>query len=1053
MKTIGRLILVVLMMTLGTTAKAEGRYAEHSVLREGNWAKIRVPESGFYQLSDALIKKAGFSNPSKVKIYGYGGALQPEKLTGDYLTATDDLKEVPTCTIDGKRVFYATGPVTWSLQKSLERTRNPYSDYGYYFITESDDEPLSTDSATLVSSNYPANNDYHHLYEVDNYSWYHGGRNLFDKTLFSIGTPQVYILKATGTDGRIGIALTADDDYAATIEVNDSIVATISKKVSLDTYTKADEELYQYKIKGILKAQNTIRITQTSGGNMRLDYIDLQHDDPTPLELNTLPEPEYMYRITNQDHHADTAVDMVIIIPTSQKTVAQAERLKTHHEQHDGMTVRIVPADELYNEYSSGTPDATAYRRYMKMMYDRATNDSEKPRYLLLFGDGGWDNRMKTAEWSGYDADDYLLCYESENSFSQVNCYVSDDFYCLLDDEEVIQKGSDSNITYAGQPDVAVGRLPIRTTNDAETLVDKIISYAYNEHAGNWQNEICMMGDDGNQNSHMKTADKVARMIEQNYSNYNVNKIYWDAYQRTSSATGYSYPDVTRLIKQQIQSGALMMNYCGHGAAYAMSHEYVMKLDDFETSQSNYLPLWITASCDIMPFDGQEDNIGETVLLNRKGGGIAFFGTTRTVYASYNEVMNLAFTKYVLTPGISIGEAARLAKCELVSKGSDLTCNKLQYTLLGDPALHLATPKQQIVVDSINGLSADETIKLAAGSVVQITGHIENSDEDTDTDFDGVVTLSVRDAEETITCRLNNTTSDGADEPFVYNDRTKTLYRGSDNVENGVFHVTFTIPKDISYTDGSGLMTLYAVNNDKSKTAHGENESFELIGSETALTDSIGPSIYCYLNSKSFKSGGKVNTTPYFVAELYDDSGINASGSSIGHDLELIIDGDINKTYNLNDYFEYDFGDYRSGKLGFSIPELSVGTHRLLFRAWDILNNSSTVEYSFEVSDDAGTGEFNVTCTKNPAQTNTQFVITHSRIGSELKVTLDVYDTGGRQVWRQTESVVPTSDTFTIDWNLNVAGGSRLHTGLYLCKITLNDGDSKTVKLLIKSNN
>ena len=988
-----------------------------------------------------------------MKIYGYGGALQPEKLTADYLTNTDDLQEVPTCTIGGKRVFYAVGPVNWDNKESLARTRNPYSDYGYYFLTEADDEPLTTDSATMVSTNYPASNDYHQLYEVDDYSWFHGGRNLFDKTLFAIGTPLTYTLKATGANGKICVALTADDGYEATLEVNDSLVGTMSKKVSLDSYTKADEQMYQYILNGTLKAENSIRITLKSGSNVRLDYIDLYHADPTPLDIANLPVPEYVYRITNQDHHADVAVDMVIIIPTSQTLLAQAERLKAYHEQHDALTVRIVPADELYNEFSSGTPDATAYRRYMKMLYDRAANDTEKPRYLLLFGDGGWDNRMKTTEWSGYNPDDYLLCYESENSFSQVNCYVSDDFYCLLDDEEVIQNGSGGSMSYTGQPDVAVGRLPLRSIEDAQAMVDKIINYSNNEHAGNWQNEICMMGDDGNQNSHMKTADKVAKMIEQNYSNYNVNKIYWDAYQRTSSATGYSYPDVTRLIKQQIQSGALMMNYCGHGAAYAMSHEYVMKLYDFETSQSNYLPLWITASCDIMPFDGQEDNIGETVLLNRKGGGIAFFGTTRTVYASYNEVMNLAFTKYVLTPGISIGEAARLAKCELVSKGSDLTCNKLQYTLLGDPALHLATPKQQIVVDSINGLSADETIKLAAGSVVQITGHIENSDEDTDTDFDGVVTLSVRDAEETITCRLNNTTSDGADEPFVYNDRTKTLYRGSDNVESGVFHVTFTIPKDISYTDGSGLMTLYAVNNDKSKTAHGENESFELIGSETALTDSIGPSIYCYLNSKSFKSGGKVNTTPYFVAELYDDSGINASGSSIGHDLELIIDGDINKTYNLNDYFEYDFGDYRSGKLGFSIPELSVGTHRLLFRAWDILNNSSTVEYSFEVSDDAGTGEFNVTCTKSPAQTNTQFVITHGRIGSELKVTLDVYDTGGRQVWRQTESVVPTSDTFTIDWNLNVAGGSRLHTGLYLCKITLNDGDSKTVKLLIKSNN
>ena len=1050
MNTIGRLIVALLLMTLGHAAKAGERYAEHSVLREGNWAKIRVAESGFYQLTDALIKKAGFSDPSRVKIYGYGGALQPEKLTGDYLTATDDLQEIPTCTINGKRLFYAIGPVTWSQQRSLERTRNPYSDYGYYFLTEADDEPLQTDSATFVSSNYPSNNDYHHLYEVDNYSWFHGGRNLFDETLFAIGTPQTYTLKATGSDGSIGIALTADNDYEATIAINDSVVGMVSKRLSLDSYTKADKELYRYNISGILKAENTIRITQTSGGNMRLDYIDLYHESTTPLNLETLPEPEYVYRITNQDHHADPAVDMVIIIPTSQTFLAQAQRLKAHHEETDGLKVTIVPADELFNEFSSGTPDATAYRRYMKMLYDRATTESEKPRYLLLFGDGGWDNRMNTSEWSGYKPDDYLLCYESENSFSQVNCYVSDDFFCLLDDEEVIQKSSGSSTTYEGKPDVAVGRFPVRTIEDAQTMVDKVISYAHNEHAGAWQNEICIMGDDGNENSHMKTADKVATLIEKNHPNYNVNKIYWDAYQRTSSSTGYSYPDVTRLIKQQINRGALMMNYCGHGAAYAMSHEYVMKLQDFETSQSDYLPLWMTASCDIMPFDGQEDNIGEVVMLNRKGGGIAFFGTTRTVYATYNEVMNMAFTKYVMTPGISIGEAVRLAKCELVNNGSDLTPNKLQYTLLGDPALHLATPKQEIVVDSINGVAACDGVKLAAGSVVRIAGHIMNGD-DADGDFNGIVSLSVRDAEETITCRMNNTSE--TEEAFVYKDRTKTLYQGADSVANGEFHITFAIPKDISYTDGSGLMTLYAMSSDKTQTAHGRNDAFELIGSQTALTDSIGPSIYCYLNSKSFKNGDKVNTTPYFVAELYDDSGINTSGSGIGHNLELVIDGDPTKTYNLNDYFEFDFGDYRYGRLGFSIPELSTGVHKLMFRAWDIMNNSSTVEFAFEVAEDAGVGEFSVKCTKNPANTSTQFVITHDRMGCELEVTLDVYDMSGRQVWRQSESVIPTSETFTIDWNLSVAGGSRLHTGLYLCRLRLNDGNSKTVKLLIKSNN
>ena len=1045
MKTISTLLSVLLMIALGTTAKAQGRYAEHSVLREGNWAKISVAESGFYELTDELVRKAGFSDASHVKIYGYGGALQPEHLTGDYLTATDDLKELPTCTMNGKRVFYGVGPVNWYNKESLARTRNPYADYGYYFLTESEDEPLTTDSATLVGQHYPANHDYHQLYEVDNYAWYHGGRNLFDKTLYTIGTPQTYKLKATGSTGRIGIALTADADYEATISVNDSVIATISKKITLDSYTKADEQLWQYDLQN-LKAENTISITQTAGGNLRLDYIDLQHAKPAPI---TIGEPTYVYRITNQDHHADAATDMVIIIPTSQHLLAQAERLKAHHEQHDGLRVTIVPADELYNEFSSGTPDATAYRRYLKMLYDRATTPNDKPRYLLLFGDGAWDNRMLTSEWSGYNPDDYLLCYESENSFSQVNCYVSDDFFCLLDDEEVIQTTNGNSTTYAGKPDVAVGRLPARTPDEAKTLVDKIISYAQNEYAGPWQNEICMMGDDGNDNSHMKTADKVATMIESTYPNYNVDKIYWDAYQRTSSSTGYSYPDVTRLIKQQLQNGALMMNYCGHGAAYAMSHELVMKLTDFESQQSNYLPLWMTASCDIMPFDGQEENIGETVMLNSKGGGIAFFGTTRTVYATYNEVMNLAFTKHVLTPGMAIGEAVRLAKCELVEKSSDLTCNKLQYTLLGDPALQLNTPRQKMVVDSINGMPATQGIKLAAGSIVKITGHVELNNE-TDTDFNGIVTLSVRDAEETITCRLNDRSSTGADKAFVYQDRTNYLYRGSENVTEGVFHFTFAIPKDISYTDGSGLMTLYAINVDKTRSAHGENESFELIGSSTALTDSIGPSVFCYLNSKNFKNGGKVNTTPYFIAELYDDSGINASGSSIGHDLELIIDGDMNQTYNLNNYFEYDFGDYRSGSIGFSIPQLSIGTHKLLFRAWDILNNSTTTELLFEVSEDAGAGEFNVTCTQNPASTNTQFVITHDRPGSELKVTLDVFDLGGRQLWRQTDTVMATNDTVTIDWNLNVAGGSRLHTGLYLCRLTLNDGDSQTIKLLIK---
>ena len=1062
--------LVEFKLNVEATAKARTRggdspavrYADHSVLQSGTWAKIRIPESGFYQLTDAFIKKAGFSNPSKVKIYGYGGALQPEQLTGDYLAETDDLKEVPTCVIDGRRLFYGVGPVIWESPTDTRRIRNPYSDYGYYFLTDGESTsnpsqgedslmtqgtPLYVNQDDFVAAYYPTANDYHDLYEVDDYAWYHGGRNLFDKTLYTIGTPRRYSLHANGEKGTLSVALSYNDSFSATIAVNDSVIDTVFNNVKLDSYTEAEETVWDFSLDNLKAGANEISITQTSGGNLRLDYLSLTLETPkamTDLQASSLPVPEYLYQIMNQDHHADEAADMIILIPTNQQVLAQAERIKEWHEQHDSLRVRIVPADELYNEFSSGTPDATAYRRYMKMLYDRALTDNDLPRYLLLFGDGAWDNRMLSSDWAGCNPDDFLLCYESENSFSHVFCYVSDDFFCLLDDGEQIQQGSAAQ-SYLGKPDVAVGRYPARTADQVQVLVDKTLNYANNVYAGPWQNVICMMGDDGNSNSHMTTADRVATLVEDNYPGYLLKKIYWDAFQRTSSATGYSYPEATRQIKQQMTDGALIMNYSGHGAPYAFSHELVMKLADFESSVTNCLPLWVTASCDIMPFDGQEDNIGETVMLSQKGGGVAFFGTTRTVYANYNEAMNLLFTDYVLRPGFTIGEAVRQAKCDLVSTGRDTSPNKLQYTLLGDPALRLACPAAQVVVDSINGLPAGADVTLGAGSIATVTGHIVR-DGKLATDYHGVVTATVRDAEETITCKLND--SDGADTPFVYTDRTKTLYQGSDSISQGVFHFTFAVPKDISYTDGSGLMTLYAVNNDQTETAHGQTDDFLLSGRSVISNDSIGPSIYCYLNTRSFSNGDKVNTTPYFFAELYDESGINVSGSSIGHDLELIIDGELSQTYNLNNYFNFDFGDYRSGTVSFSIPELTKGSHSLLFRAWDVLNNSSVSKLSFVVSDDVSSGDVNVICTKNPARDQTTFIITQSMAGSDMDVVMDVFDLSGRQLYKRELKGAVTDGVCVLNWNLCLSGGSLLHTGVYLCRFTVGDS-SKTVKLIV----
>ena len=1016
-----------------------GFYASHSVLSSGRWIKISIPETGVYQLTEALVRQAGFSNMNKVKVYGYGGALQPEVLTANYLATTDDLQEVPTCNVGGRRLFHGVGPVGWGSATATIRTRNPYSTAGYYFLTESDDEPLVVDSAAFVSSFYPTYNDYHSLYEADEFAWYHSGRNLFEKTPVPSDSYATYELAAHDTDGVLTIVMTYSSSGAVNVEVNDSVVGKVNITSGVAETSKANARTVTFNLKGILRDQNTIRLRQTSGeGMLRLDYMALTMPTAAPapqLTADAFDTPQLVGRITNQDLHADTPVDMVIIIPTSQKVRSQAERLKQLHEEHDGLRVRIVPADELFNEFSSGTPDANAYRRYLKMLYDCAETEADMPRYLLLFGDGAWDNRMLTADWSRCSPVDFLLCYESEDSYSATKSYVSDDYFCLLDD------GEGSSLTKLDKTDVGVGRLTARTEEEAKILVDKIYHYVANTDAGNWQNTLCFMGDDGNGNTHMREADAAVSVAQAANPAFNIKKIYWDAYERTATSTGNRYPDVTRLIKQQMQQGALIMDYCGHGVSYCLSHEQVVRIEDFAEHTSLRLPLWVTASCDVMPFDTQEENIGETAMFNTRGGAIAFFGTTRTVYTGDNQNINCAFIKAMLDTSNgqcnALGDAVRLSKNAVRSLSYEShEINKLHYSLLGDPALRLAIPTKNIIIDSINGQPVGKgNIRLGAGEKVSVTGHVADAD-----DFNGVVALTVKDIEQTVVCRENETSSSGA---YTFKDRPSTIYNGQDSVRGGRFQLSFILPKDISYSDSTGRMSAYAVSSDYQREASGYTEDFTMGSGASVFDDGIGPNIYCYLNTSAFQNGGQVNTTPWFYAQLTDKDGINAAGSGLGHDLELVIDGELSMTYNLNEYFQCDFGDYRSGSVGYSLPELSEGEHRLTFRAWDVLNNSSVAELRFQVVRSLQPNCFSVECTRNPATTSTQFVINHDRTGSQMDVELEVFDTSGRLLWRKGETGISTDNTYVLDWDLCTSSGSRMQTGVYLYRVLISSDGSK----------
>lgn len=1051
-------------------ASAADIYAEHSLLASGKWAKIRVSSSGVYQLTDATVRQAGFSNINKVKIYGYGGNLQNEALYANDLARTDDLKEVPQCVVGGKHLFYAKGPVSWTSNSSTVRRRNPYSDYGYYFITQSDEEPATVDSATFVSSFYPSPDDYHSLYEVDGYSWYNGGRNLFDPTPISVGgSQQVVITNTTGSQkGRLTVNVSAGGNNQIRILLNGKELGTLN--VPILQYCKAGQVGGTYSLDNLrIDAKDTVTIVNVSGETARLDYVSMAWEKAIPLPnlSGSHPAATYVKNIANQDLHADGQADLVIIIPASRTLLKQAQRLKEFHESHDGMRVNIVAADQLYNEFSSGTPDANAYRRYLRMLQDRAATEADMPKYLLLFGDCVWDNRMLTADCKRFDPDDFLLVYESENSFSETVCYAGDSWMGIL------AEGAGSDARRELQ-DVGVGRFPVTTVAEAKIMVDKTINYSKNQNGGAWQNTIMFMGDDGNDNIHMKDVDSVANSVGRDYPNFLIKKVMWDAYTRESSATGNTYPEVSKIIRQQQANGALVMDYGGHGNATLISHESVLGLSDFSESRTSNLPLWVTAACDIMPFDGVTETIGEAAVLNEKGGAVAFYGTARTVFTSANKYINHAFMKRVLSlqdgKPIALGEAHRLAQNDVMlgtnryptptredpnktSPEQDNSENHLQYSLLGDPALSLNLPTAQVVVDEIDGVAVGSgtmpTVK--AGSVIKMKGHVAGVE-----GFNGVVTATVRDTQEEITCKLNNTSGDGAEVAFKYLDRTKTLYHGSDSIRNGQFELTFAVPKDINYADGQGMINLYALNTDKTIRANGSCDQFIVGGSAEAKNDSVGPSIYCYLNSPSFVDGGNVNSTPYFVAEIKDKDGINAAGSGIGHDLQLVIDGDMAKTYTLNNNFSYDFGTYTSGSTFYSIPELEEGPHRLQFRAWDIQNNSSTAVLHFNVVKGLRPQLFNIGVTNNPARTSTTFIISHDRMESNMDVVIELFDAAGRQMWRHAENGVSATGNYTVDWDLSVDGGRPLQTGVYLYRVKVSsEGSSyvsKTKKLIVISN-
>jgi hypothetical protein len=788
----------------------------------------------------------------------------------------------------------------------------------------------------------------------------------------------------------------------------------------------------------ITDPQNIYRVATTSLPDNKLSFVASgnefhQYVAIDPTSGTSFAKPEIVGVVANQNLHALQPSDLVII--THPDFLSQAESLAQTHRDKDGLSVNVATTEQVYNEFSSGTPDATSYRWFVKMLYDRAyetNNTADLPKYLLLFGRGSYDNRGIVPN----SGDNLILTYQADNSLVLTSSYVTDDYFGLMDDSEGTQVPSDLL-------DVAVGRFPVTTAQQASDVVNKTINYIENKEKGIWKNQICFLADDGDNALHMRQSDSIAVTVAKNVPAFQINKIYLDAFVQEVNASGQSYPLARSRFHNLLRSGIFLLDYTGHAGYAGWTNENILTTADVKSLSNKNLPVWMAATCDFLQFDVKPVSAGEYVILNSVGGGIGLFSAARPVYASQNFYINKYFVENLFKKNgnfLRVGDAVRLAKNSIGTEN-----NKLSYIYLGDPAVRLNYPDQyKVITSKINDSEVLVKDTLKALSTATVSGFIADQNGNKVSDFNGTVEIVVYDKVEKITT-LNNE----GDGTLTYYDRSNTLFSGKVKVVNGEFTFTFLLPKDIKYNYGSGRINYYAYDETNNVEAQGYFENFLIGGSSTNLpNDNIGPEIDIYLNSPEFVSGGKVNETPLFVANISDENGINTVGSGIGHDLLLTVDNDPNKTYILNDYYTAAENSYQQGTVSYKLSTLQEGKHTLTFRAFDLLNNSTSDTIEFEVVKGLAPVIFSVYNYPNPVREQTKFVIQHDRPETLLTTTVEIFDLSGRKIWMFSQT---SADEVT--WNLTTSNGEKVQKGIYLYRVSIRTENSsltsRTNKIIV----
>jgi hypothetical protein len=765
------------------------------------------------------------------------------------------------------------------------------------------------------------------------------------------------------------------------------------------------------------------------------------------FDVQSAQEPKFIKKVANQNLHALAPNDMIIVSPP--EFLSEAKRLADFRLAEQNIRSHIVTPEQIYNEFSSGARDATAIRDFMRMLYKKASTNN-LPKHLLLFGSGSFDNRNIR-----FNNHNFIVTYQSRNSLSPTQSYTSDDYFALLDDDE--GDFPENFVDPAGLLDINVGRLPVATLKEARDLVDKLIYYTQITQLGSWRNQTAILADDEDANVHLNQAEANANILIQQKPDFNIHKIYFDAYKQESTASGSRYPDVRKAIDNILNNGVMLINYTGHGGEGGLAAERILTVDDINNWNNFHLPIIFTATCSFSRWDDPlVRSAGELLLKREKHGAVALFTTTRIVFASYNFDLNQSFLIALCQAAaqnrkISFGEVFRLAKNNNIG---GLNINSRNFTLLGDPSTLFPIPYNKVNTLSVNEKSISNLDTLKALQKVKITGQVVAPNQAVLNAFNGTIYPVIYDKATSVTTLGQDPGLFGSI-PQVFKTQTNIIYKGKASVRNGQFSFEFIVPKDINLQYGEGKISYYAEN--QQIDAAGSLNNIIIGGIDNGVTtDNEGPIIELFLNDEKFVSGGITNSSPFLLVNLNDESGINTTGIGIGHDIVATLSyNNQNTSIILNDWYQAKTDSYQSGSIKYLLENLKPGIYSLKLKAWDTFNNSSEQIIDFEVKNSDKLEIAHVLNYPNPFTTKTNFQFEHNHPNEDLDVQVNIYTIAGKLIKTINQTIISTGNRVDgIFWDAKDNFGDKIGRGVYIYELKVRSnltGETakKTEKIVI----